>query len=34
MFQVQQILERRLHDDDLRPRKQAERLRQRAIQGE
>lgn len=34
MFQVQQILERRLRDDDLRPRKQAERLRQRAIQGE
>ena len=34
MFQVQQILERRLRDDDLRPRKQAERLRQRAIQSE
>lgn len=34
MFQVQQILERRLIEDDLRPRKQAERLRQRAIQSE
>lgn len=34
MFQVQQILERRMRENDLRPRKQAERRRQQAIRSE
>jgi 2,3-diketo-5-methylthio-1-phosphopentane phosphatase len=34
LFTVQQILDRRLRDNDMRARKQAERLRQRAIQSE